>query len=167
MSGIIPSTSREAKRLLKKSRFRTVPDSAHILLLAGCVDTPYGPTRISRKFPQVPSGNRRPRPECAIPTCEPPVLLTFSFEPHSLNRYLVEPQALKQAGNCVAGVLVGRLQNAILQCRQLKLSFAFLPHFRLQIGIGRREKTCVTRVHAGLRIINARAEDFGGRQADR
>jgi hypothetical protein len=60
MSATTHSTSRGARRRIKKSRFDGLhPGCAHILLLAGCVDSPYGPIDVSRQLPQVPSGNRR------------------------------------------------------------------------------------------------------------
>jgi len=71
MKATIPLMSRRARRRIRKSRFRAVPDSAHILLLAGCVDLPYGPTGMSRQLPQVPSGNRRPqRPSVHVRTSD-------------------------------------------------------------------------------------------------
>ena len=45
---------REAKRQIKRSPFNGLPpSSAHILLLTGGVDPPYGSNAVSRQLPQV------------------------------------------------------------------------------------------------------------------
>jgi hypothetical protein len=53
-----------------------------------------------------------------------------------------------------------------LQRGLLELAFGFFADLAFEIGVGRREKTGVTRIDFCASVVDAGAEEFGGGQVD-
>jgi hypothetical protein len=59
------------------------------------------------------------------------------------NFHISEPKARQHAGKRLAGIFVGGLQDAVLQCGCLKLALSFLAYLAFKIRISRGEESGV------------------------
>ena len=117
-----------------------------------------GDTEVNRQV-----GARRTRvfPAVALDPYAP-----FKIKPLA-NLYIPETKARQHAGKRLAGIFVGGLQDAVLQCGCLKLALSFLAYLAFKIRIGRGEESGVARIDSRLRVVEASGEDFGLRQVNR